>query len=102
MRARQLAVSLDVHWSVRAAHRTGGRQQLEGSGLRHSVCSHGARSMVRGSARRWTVGSERDGQMHARKLFDAESALRTRSVEAKRKRTKSCRAREGSRRVRGG
>jgi hypothetical protein len=102
MRARQLAVSLDVHWPVWAAHRTGGRRQPEGSGLRHRVCSHRSRSMARGSARRWTIGSERDGQMHARQLFDAESALRTRSIEAKRKSTKSCRAREGSRRVRGG
>jgi hypothetical protein len=34
MCARQLAVSLDVHWPVRAAHRTGETRQQDGSGMR--------------------------------------------------------------------
>jgi hypothetical protein len=40
--------------------------------------------------------------MHARQVFDEPSAPRARSIEAKRKSTRSCRAREVSRTVRGG
>jgi hypothetical protein len=88
MRARQSAVSLDVHWPVRAAHRTGGRRQPEGSGLRQRVYSHGATSMAGGSARRWSVGSGRRRPVDARQVFDGLLPSRASSRGDKRDRTK--------------
>jgi hypothetical protein len=71
LRARQLAVSLDVHWPVRAAHRTGGIHNQKGRGCASFSTVMGLRLWREGRRGGGRSARGEDAQlMHARCSMD--------------------------------
>jgi hypothetical protein len=74
-----------AHWPGAATHGTCGKQQGDGLGLRQRVKGCGARSLARSWVRGRLVGSGRGRRVCALQVFDAQSAHRAQTNEAKRK-----------------